>query len=139
MTELEKAARMALESENKLKAECTRLINALIAGEILPEPSLSLLREIMAPTERKGEPVAYREKITGRLCAPEDTHRRKFPMCYEPLYTSPQVPEDTDPLQGAVNWLCEARMDVSVDLIQHKLHIGYNRAKRLFDAARKGE
>lgn len=51
-------------------------------------------------TERKVEPVAYREKITGRLCAPEDTHRRKFPMCYEPLYTSPQVSEDTARLQA---------------------------------------
>lgn len=33
----------------------------------------------------QGEPVAYIEKITGRLCAPLDEHRLKFPMCYEPL------------------------------------------------------
>lgn len=48
-----------------------------------------------ATPEPVGEPVAYREKLTGRLCEPEDTHRRKFPMCYEPLFThpAPGVPE----------------------------------------------
>ena len=31
------------------------------------------------------EPVAYFETITGRIAVPDDTHRRKFPMCYRPL------------------------------------------------------
>ena len=47
-----------------------------------------------ATPEPVGEVVAYREKLTGRLCEPEDTHRRKFPMCYEPLTRpAPGVPE----------------------------------------------
>ncbi len=57
-------------------------------------------REILAVAQQTtpepvGEVVAYREKLTGRLCEPEDTHRRKFPMCYEPLTRpAPGVPED---------------------------------------------
>lgn len=48
----------------------------------------------IATPEPVGEVVAYREKLTGRLCEPEDTHRRKFPMCYEPLTRpAPGVPE----------------------------------------------
>lgn len=47
-----------------------------------------------ATPEPVGEVVAYREKLTGRLCEPEDTHRRKFPMCYEPLTRpAPGVPD----------------------------------------------
>lgn len=48
-----------------------------------------------ATPEPVGEVVAYREKLTGRLCEPEHTHRRKFPMCYEPITRpAPGVPED---------------------------------------------
>lgn len=47
------------------------------------------VRSNYAPTQAEpvegGEVVAYRETITGRLCEPDDTHRRKFPMCYRPL------------------------------------------------------
>lgn len=68
------------------RSECERLIRA--AAECMPAPQ-------QATPEPVGEPVAYREKLTGRLCEPEDTHRRKFPMCYEPLFThpAPGVPE----------------------------------------------
>ena len=40
-----------------------------------------------SPQPAQQEPVAtaYFEKITGRIVPPDDTHRRKFPMCYRPL------------------------------------------------------
>jgi len=59
-------------------------------GQWLPDT-----RPARVETEPVGEPAAYREKLTGRLCEPDDTHRRKFPMCYEPLFTrpAPGVPE----------------------------------------------
>lgn len=77
------------------RSECERLIRA--AAEYMPAPQ-------QATPEPVGEPVAYREKLTGRLCEPEDTHRRKFPMCYEPLFThpAPGVPEDVADLLCSV-------------------------------------
>ena len=57
-----------------------------------------------AAPEPVGEVVAYREKLTGRLCEPEDTHRRKFPMCYEPLTRpAPGVPEGFVSAQAEFN------------------------------------
>ena len=35
------------------------------------------------------EPKGYFETITGRVCRPDDEHRTRFPMVYEPLYTAP--------------------------------------------------
>ena len=34
------------------------------------------------------EPKGYFETITGRVCRPDDEHRTRFPMVYEPLYTA---------------------------------------------------
>ncbi len=34
----------------------------------------------------ESEPVAFMERITGRVCLPDDAHREKFPMCYDALY-----------------------------------------------------
>lgn len=45
------------------------------------------------------------------------------------------VLEDADPLQGAANWLAEAHGQFCVAVLQGCLMIGYNRAKRLHDAA----
>lgn len=45
------------------------------------------------------------------------------------------VLEDADPLQGAANWLAEAHGQFGVAVLQGCLMIGYNRAKRLHDAA----
>lgn len=45
------------------------------------------------------------------------------------------VLEDADPLQGAANWLAEAHGQFCVAVLQGSLMIGYNRAKRLHDAA----
>lgn len=42
---------------------------------------------------------------------------------------------DVDPLQGAANWLAEAHGQFCVAVLQWRLMIGYNRAKRLHDAA----
>lgn len=50
----------------------------------------------------------------------------------------PAMPADADPLQGAVNWLYDAiDVGVTTDEIQSRLLIGYNRATRLLDAARR--
>ena len=40
-----------------------------------------------------------------------------------------------DPLQGAANWLAEAHGQFSPVVLSGCLMIGYNRAKRLHDAA----
>ena len=39
------------------------------------------------------EPKGYFETITGRVCRPDDEHRTRFPMVYEPLYTAPPSSE----------------------------------------------
>jgi len=52
-----------------------------------------------APAVPQGEPVAYIETITGRLCAPLDEHRLKFPMCYEPLCKQGTAPAQ-EPMQS---------------------------------------
>ena len=41
----------------------------------------------------RSEPAAYLETITGRVCAPDDEHRLKFPMGYRPLFTAPATKE----------------------------------------------
>jgi hypothetical protein len=41
-----------------------------------------------------------------------------------------------DPLQGAANWLYTGLVECTVADLQSRLLVGYNRAKRLFDAAR---
>ena len=52
------------------------------------------------------------------------------------LYTHPQpAAQDADPLQGAANWLAQAHGQFCVAVLQGCLMIGYNRAKRLHDAA----
>ncbi|WP_343734595.1 hypothetical protein [Acidovorax sp.] len=62
----------------------------------------------------------------------------------QPLFPTPpaqaadSVLEDAaDPLQGAANWLVEAHSGLETSTLARKLSIGYNRAKRLYDAARK--
>lgn len=45
--------------------------------------------EMTALQDAAQKPVAYIETITGRLCVPDDDHRRKFPMCYRPLVIAP--------------------------------------------------
>lgn len=67
----------------------------------------SLPASQQATPEPVGEPVAYREKLTGRLCEPEHTHRRKFPMCYEPLFTHPAsgVPDEVQRNARRYVWL----------------------------------
>lgn len=52
-----------------------------------------------------------------------------------PAQAADNVLEDADPLQGAANWLAEAHGQFCVAVLQGCLMIGYNRAKRLHDAA----
>ena len=49
--------------------------------------------------------------------------------------TADSVLEDADPLQGAANWLVKAHSGLGTRMLARKLSIGYNRAKRLHDAA----
>ena len=49
--------------------------------------------------------------------------------------TADSVLEDADPLQGAANWLVKAHSGLETSTLAGKLSIGYNRAKRLHDAA----
>lgn len=54
-----------------------------------------------------GEVVAYRETITGRLCDPDDTHRRNYPMCYRPLtYADTATQADGSFTAGDVDAYC---------------------------------
>ena len=46
------------------------------------------------------------------------------------------VAEDADPLQDAANWLVTSRTTTSATELGSRLCIGYNRADRLFNAAR---
>lgn len=46
-----------------------------------------------------------------------------------------QLVDAADPLQGAANWLAEAHGQFSPVVLSGCLMIGYNRAKRLHDAA----
>jgi len=72
---------------------------------------------------------AFNQSGTVNHCVAEDI-----------LYAAPQPAVaawavDADPLQGAANWLNEVLVNCNVRDIQHHLFIGYNRAKRLHDAA----
>ena len=53
----------------------------------------------------------------------------------QPAQAADSVLVDADPLQGAANWLAEAHGQFCVAVLQGCLMIGYNRAKRLHDAA----
>ena len=62
----------------------------------LADAQVIALESLSAPTQpASGEAVAYRETITGRLCEPDDEHRRKFPMCYRPLAYADDAPPDS--------------------------------------------
>ena len=64
-----------------------------------------------------------------------DGFRIGWMACRE-LAQADSVQEDAaDPLQGAANWLAEAHGQFSPVVLSGCLMIGYNRAKRLHDAA----
>lgn len=48
------------------------------------------------------------------------------------------APVEMDPLQGAANWLVKAHPGLETSTLAGKLSIGFNRAKRLHDAAITG-
>ena len=59
---------------------------------------------------------------------------------YDAHFATPAAPapvaEDADPLQGAANWLVTSHATTSATELGSRLCIGYNRAERLFNAAR---
>ena len=90
-----------------------------------------------------GEPVAWlsTDSIGERyLCftKPKDSNPARplvFGDTTPPSQAAESVRGDADPLQGAANWLAEAHGQFCVAVLQGCLMIGYNRAKRLHDAA----
>lgn len=60
---------------------------------------------------------------------------REMVCCGNPEPRGERAQQPIDPLQGAANWLREAIFDCGVGDLQRNLLIGYNRAKRLFDAS----
>lgn len=157
MTELEKAARMALEALEELQGVCTdspggveaitawtpeaiaALTQALATTEPAADPCPSCPKGIVcrtpkcgrlkmsATTERKGEPVAWMRKT-------DITELVDFEPETEgwmPLYTPPQVPEDVIAiLDECRTALMECDRDCDYELIERIDAI---------DAARKGE
>ncbi len=77
-----------------------------------------------APAQPRGagEAVAYRETLTGRLCEPDDTHRRKFPMCYRPLTYADTSPPATQQDLQSINTLEQER--------QKSWVLGYNAGQK---------
>jgi hypothetical protein len=80
-----------------------------------------------APAVPQGEPVAYIETITGRLCAPLDEHRLKFPMCYEPLCKQGTAPAQGEPFgyfrAEPFGWTdCSEDAEGAIALYEHPAH-----------------
>ncbi len=98
---------------------------------------VTALREALAEQPAQQEPVAiaYFEKITGRIVPPDDTHRRKFPMCYRPLVfgdTSPQ-PAQHEPLTD--DEIRAASLQAGMQEHYMGFHSGFIRFTRAIEAA----
>lgn len=77
-----------------------------IASDLCDAVSPKIRAALSQPAEG-GEVVAYRETITGRLCDPDDTHRRNYPMCYRPLtYADTATQADGSFTAGDVDAYC---------------------------------
>lgn len=76
------------------------------------------------------------KELVDSICADKDRWRVDVAYTTPPAQAADSVLEDAaDPLQGAANWLAEAHGQFCVAVLQGCLMIGYNRAKRLHDAA----
>jgi len=73
----------------------------------------------------------------------EDMYTPFATACWEAYQAGREALQSQDredePLQPAANWLIQAIEGCTVGDIQGRLSIGYNRAKRLFDHARRAE
>ncbi|MCX5592841.1 hypothetical protein [Alcaligenes endophyticus] len=128
------------------------LSGALIAGAESAEP-VNETFAIEVPKESPAQPYSLRDDpagiraltadaITGALVSgyqnispPPDSNHWLAPFWKIGRESGDKV--DTDPLQGAANWLvrdCGVRY---ISELSRRLSIGYNRASRLIDAARK--
>ena len=99
-----------------------------------------------AATQQAGERVyAFRRKGLADFCTCDEARYEELSNkqhLFETriFYTAPQpVARDPlseqDPLQGAADWLVTAHAELTASTLAGKLSIGYNRAKRLHDAA----
>lgn len=93
-----------------------------------------------APVAGEAQPVAWgttddREPISDAL---KRAHPRYATAYTVPLfrYVAPKASE-ADPLQGAADWLVNAQEKFGPLDLSASLMIGYNRAQRLYDAAKK--
>lgn len=71
--------------------------------------------------------------------AGEDRHEAMKDLLHHARIGVQSQERDDDPLQPAANWLIQAVESCTVADIQRGLNIGHNRAKRLFDHARRIE
>ena len=118
-------------------AACFAIRNKRDGGKVLEQLrrySVGDLSQPLAPQQEAQEPVAWlnpwrADKVT--------TDYDAYGERGIPLYTAPQPAplSEQDPLQGAANWLAQAHGMFCTAVLQSCLMIGYNRAKRLHDAA----
>ena len=88
------------------------------------------LRAARAPAESVQDLQSVHDAVT------IDLLNERVAYLESKLKVADSVLEDAaDPLQGAANWLAEAHGQFCVAVLQGCLMIGYNRAKRLHDAA----
>ena len=110
------------------------------------EASVNPHRQPAPATQQAGERVyAFRRKGLADFCTCDEARYEELSNkqhLFETriFYTAPQpVARDPlseqDPLQGAADWLVTAHAELTASTLAGKLSIGYNRAKRLHDAA----
>lgn len=137
------AARLALELECLLMdTKDTAVVSKWwqSANEALELHRARLQEAQPSPTAQAAESVPAREHdlqdVRCECCGYMTYHREHMGCIRAARAPSDSVLEDAaDPLQGAANWLAEAHGQFSPVVLSGCLMIGYNRAKRLHDAA----
>ena len=97
------------------------------------------------------EAISFARAVLAKWGAPQQEAQEPCPSCRNsdiyactcPFPTprnatprpTPAPLSEQDPLQGAANWLVTAHAELTASTLASKLSIGYNRAKRLRDAA----
>ena len=105
-----------------------------------PAGGVGLRDEFEAHWRRKYAPLPMNTRMRddGRYGDPTIQQEWEAWQAPTPPAQADSVLEDAaDPLQGAATWLVQAHSGLETSTLAGKLSIGYNRAKRLHDAARK--
>lgn len=125
--------------------EATVSARAMAASMLVPRAALATPAQAAAPIKALTEAIAHAEDKAkgGSACAMEHAKLAAWLTELQLLRAdraargaAQSAPVDAaDPLQGAANWLAEAHGQFSPVVLSGCLMIGYNRAKRLHDAA----